>query len=305
MNLHKNLIMLVLTKIQFGILVLFLLLHSISAVQAQSTLPSKVQVQPSPESKKANTKTSHVAPSGMVFVEKGSYTPLYTKKKKKINVHSFYLDVYPVTNHDFLKFVKAQPRWKRSKVPSIFADRAYLRHWKSDTEFDHKKIGKSPVVRIAWFPAKYYCKWQGKRLPTVDEWEYAASASKTNRNGSSDPEYHARILQWYSRPSPKQLPSIGSTFKNFWGIYDMHGLIWEWTLDFQTALVSGESRGDSEINKALFCGGGSVGASDYKDYAAFMRYGFRSSLKAKYTTANLGFRCAKSLSKPIQVRKIK
>jgi sulfatase modifying factor 1 len=42
----------------------------------------------------------------------------------------------------------------------------------------------------------------------------------------------------------------------------------------------------------LFCGSGALGASSFDDYAAFMRYAFRSSLKAHYTVPNLGFRCA-------------
>ena len=40
----------------------------------------------------------------------------------------------------------------------------------------------------------------------------------------------------------------------------------------------------------LYCGSGAVGASDFENYAAFMRYAFRSSLEARYTVANLGFR---------------
>ena len=72
----------------------------------------------------------------------------------------------------------------------------------------------------------------------------------------------------------------------------MHGLVWEWVDDYNTALVTGESRGDSGLDRNLFCGSESVGSSDPKDYAAFMRFAFRSSLEAKYTVRNLGFRCA-------------
>src|SRR5690606_16068646 len=102
-----------------------------------------------------------------------------------------------------------------------------------------------------------------------------------------------RILEWYNHSTPEALPHIGTTFRNFFGIYDMHGLIWEWVDDFNTSLVSGESRGDSALEKSLYCGSGSVGAADFADYAAFMRYAFRSSLKANYAVSNLGFRCAK------------
>lgn len=91
------------------------------------------------------------------------------------------------------------------------------------------------------------------------------------------------------------LPSVGTVYRNVWGIHDMHGLIWEWTRDFNTALVTGESRGDAALERRLFCGAASIGASDFRDYAAFMRFAFRSSLRADYTVGSLGFRCAKDI----------
>ena len=61
------------------------------------------------------------------------------------------------------------------------------------------------------------------------------------------------------------------------------------------ALVTGDARGDTGLERQLFCGAGSLGASDRGNYAAFMRFGFRSSLRAGYTVHNLGFRCAKDM----------
>lgn len=66
---------------------------------------------------------------------------------------------------------------------------------------------------------------------------------------------------------------------------------------FNTAFVTGESRGDTALEKSMFCGSGAVGAADPSDYAAFMRFGFRSSLKGNFTVANLGFRCVKEFQK--------
>jgi formylglycine-generating enzyme len=114
---------------------------------------------------------------------------------------------------------------------------------------------------------------------------------------TTDPENIRRIQEWYSKLSSKNLPKIGSTDKNYWGVYDMFGLIWEWTYDFNNAMVTGDSRGDSNPELNLFCGSGSVNAANAENYTAFMRYGFRSSLKANYTVNNLGFRCAKDLNK--------
>ncbi|MFN8366297.1 MAG: formylglycine-generating enzyme family protein [Candidatus Kapaibacterium sp.] len=234
-------------------------------------------------------------PEGMIRIPFGVYKPLYKDDSlaSSIPVQSFFLDATPVTNREYLLFVKANPQWKRSSVKRLFADSAYLQHWQSDETLGNNAPEKSPVVCVSWYAAKAYCAWKGKRLPTVAEWEYVASVSENTIDGYSDPAFLKRILEWYSKPTPHVLPVIKTTSKNMFGVYDMHGLIWEWTSDFNSILVSGESRGDTGLERDLFCGSGSLRSSDFKNYAAFMRYAFRGSLSANYTTASLGFRCAK------------
>jgi formylglycine-generating enzyme required for sulfatase activity len=68
------------------------------------------------------------------------------------------------------------------------------------------------------------------------------------------------------------------------------GSVWEWTEDFDGAPVSGRTSDAAASN--LFCGAG-VRAADASDYGGFLRYSFRSSLRAAYTLKNLGFRCAR------------
>jgi len=230
-------------------------------------------------------------PENMALVPAGTYTPLF-KSEGPIAVPAFYLDAYPVTRGDFLEFVRENPPWRRSAVKRIFADESYLRDWAGDLDLGPADP-QSPVTRVSWFAAKAYAEWQDKRLPTLAEWEYAAAASETNAVGLDEPRYNQRILDWYSRPVRDVLPRVGSTFRNFYGVWDLHGLVWEWVTDFNTALVTGESRADAGLDRSLFCGSGAAGAAEFKDYAAFMRYAYRSSLKANYCVANLGFRCAK------------
>ena len=235
--------------------------------------------------------------ANMVPVAGGTFVPLYGSNKQAVSVPGFLMDNYPVTNAEFEAFIADNQRWKKTAVKKLFADAGYLRHWSSTGNIgaDALKVKDSPVINVSWFAAKAYCECQGKRLPTVNEWEFAALASETKPDASSDPGFYQRSLDWYSQPNPKYLPPVQESFRNYYGLYGMIGLVWEWTSDFNSALIVGESRANSSLDRQLFCGAGSTGASDVKNYVAFMRYAFRSSLKANYTVGNLGFRCVKDL----------
>lgn len=234
---------------------------------------------------------------GMVLVPAGSYVPLFEPGGTQ-TVASFWLDERPVTNGEFLEFVREHPVWRRSRVSRALADRAYLVHWDGDLEPGVRAPQDAPVTAVSWFAARAYAKARGKRLPTQAEWERAAAADATGDGGYADPDFLARILRWYGAPVRLPLPPVRSTEGNVFGVWDLHGLVWEWVGDFNTALVTGESRADRALERDLFCGSGAAGAADFRDYAAFMRYAFRSSLKASYTVQNLGFRCARDVEEP-------
>jgi len=230
---------------------------------------------------------AHITSAGMISIPSGVYTNLF-KNEGVVEVAPFDLDEFPVTNAEFLRFVQDHPEWQRSNIKRVFADSPYLSHWSSDLDPGQNAPPDSPVVQVSWFAARAFAASHGKRLPTLAEWEWAARADEANNV--------AYILAWYGKPVRGPLPSVGSTFRNRRGLWDMHGLIWEWVDDFNTALVTGESRADVGLERDLFCGSGALGVSSFDDYAAFMRYAFRSSLKADYTVPNLGFRCARSLT---------
>jgi formylglycine-generating enzyme len=235
-------------------------------------------------------------PRGPVKVKAGVYRPVYppSPEETEIQVQPFLLDRTPVTNAQYLAFVRKNARWQKGKVPRLFVDEDYLKLWASPTRLGPQAHPDAPVVHVSWFTAKAYCEAQGARLPTEAEWEYAAGASETKQDARKDPEFLSRILSWYSRPTPEQLPRVGQGQANFWGVHDMHGLVWEWVLDFGNTLVSGDSRESGDPDTLRFCGAGAITAKDRDDYASFLRIAFRSSLQPAYTTAGLGFRCARS-----------
>ena len=236
------------------------------------------------------------SPPGMVVLSNGVFRPQFRAASdlKEIPVPAFYLDVLPVTNEDFLAFVSANPRWRRSHVKRLFADASYLKNWSGDLEPGPSLAANAPVTFVSWFAAKAYAQWKGKRLPTVAEWELAAAASISRPDGENDVAFQRQLLAWYATPTGK-LAAVGSGRANLWGVQDLHGLVWEWVADFNTAMVTGDARGDTGPDRELFCGAGGQNARNPADYVAFMRYGFRSSLKADYAVHNLGFRCAKDL----------
>ncbi|MBI3541948.1 MAG: formylglycine-generating enzyme family protein [Deltaproteobacteria bacterium] len=233
----------------------------------------------------------------------GSYLPFYPARaplgkaqpeapRKAVAVGAFRLDVRPVTNREYLAFVKANPEWRRSEIGRVFADGSYLKHWRADLSLRSRAEGDKPVTRVSWFAAAAYCRARGKELPTTDQWEYALDDGGHRAERMKD-----EILAWYSRPNDKVLEAVGRKPANGYGIQDLHALIWEWTLDFNSEMSGSEARSDGTKDENLFCGAGSLNARDPSDYAKFMRYQFRGSLHADYTTGNLGFRCAREETK--------
>jgi len=239
------------------------------------------------------------ARSRMVRVLAGSYLPLYrepsadgdkTVGDRRRVVATFEMDTYPVTNAEYLAFVHQHPQWRKSQAQKLFVDASYLAHWRGDLDLGEMAPPESPVVNVSWFAARAYLRARGKALPTVDQWEYVAAASETQVDASRQPAFFERLRVWYGQPVRRPLPRIGSGFRSAYGVHDLHGLVSEWTLDFNSALVTGESRGDSALERTLYCGSGAVGAADFENYPAFMRYAFRASLEARYAVGSLGFR---------------
>ena len=235
--------------------------------------------------------------AGMARIPDGVYRPFFRASGdlKKIPVKAFELDILPVTNGDFLEFVRTHPAWQKSRVKRLFADDSYLKNWSGNLEPGTNAPLDAPVTFVSWFAARAFAESKGKCLPTVAEWEYAALASPSRPDGESDPEFKRQVFQWYSTPSPAKIGAVGTSRGNYWGVHDLHGLVWEWVVDFNTAMVTGDARGNTGLDRQLFCGAGSQGAQDVDNFPAFMRYGFRSSLSANYCVHNLGFRCAKNL----------
>jgi sulfatase modifying factor 1 len=212
--------------------------------------------------------------------------------KPSVRVAPFKLDRTPVTNAQFLAFVRRHPEWRRGQSPAALVDAGYLRNWQSADELGPAAEPDQPVTEVSWFAARAFCEARGSRLPTWYEWEIAAAADESQEDARNRAGWQQRILGWYARPSNQPLARVGMDPPNFHGVHDLHGLVWEWVEDFNALMMSGDSRERGDPDQLKFCGSGAMASEDPGDYALAMRLALLSSLEAKSTTKNLGFRCA-------------
>ena len=111
------------------------------------------------------------------------------------------------------------------------------------TNPSHYKGNNRPVETVSWEDAQGFAKqlngWAGNsvyRLPTEAEWEYAARAGTTTRWSFGDEAGRLGYYAWYSdNNSPLGTREVGLKNPNPWGLYDMHGNVWEWCQDWKGA----------------------------------------------------------------------
>ena len=162
--------------------------------------------------------------------------------------------------------------------------------------------GRRPVINVSWKDATAYAQWlsertgQQYRLPTEAEWEYAGRAGSTTKYSFGDDVSQLREYAWYGGNSEKITHPGGQRKPNVWGLYDMHGNVWEWVeddwhADYEGAPTDGKAWIDEPRGANRVFRGGSW-SSDAHDCRSASRLrgspGFRFDL--------LGFRLARSVS---------
>lgn len=222
----------------------------------------------------------------------GTFTTILppAPKVKQATVRAFEMDRRTVSNADFARFVAAHPQWRRDRVARIFADPGYLQHWQTPAT-PGAKLASQPVTQVSWFAAKAYCESAGARLPTWYEWELVSAAGAKVPDARQDPAWRQAILDWYARPASAGLPAAGSTAPNYYGVRDVHGVVWEWVLDLGSMMVAEDNRVQGDPDVLRFCGSGALTMEQKDNYAMLMRIATLSSMQASYTSASMGFRC--------------
>ena len=100
-----------------------------------------------------------------------------------------------------------------------------------------------PVGYLTWENARGYCLWSGGRLPSEEEWEYAA------RGGSPTAIYgdDIRKIAWYHGNSGEEAHPVGKKLPNGYGLYDVLGNVWEWTNDWYLRENDPEGHGNEKV----------------------------------------------------------
>jgi len=158
--------------------------------------------------------------------------------------------------------------------------------------------GNRPVINVSWNDAKAYVKWlseqtdQQYRLLSEAEWEYACRAGSTGKYCFGNDVNQLWNYGWYRDNSGKTTHPVGEKKANKFGLYDMHGNVWEWCEDvehenYDGAPVDGSAwvSGDRELRRLR---GGSWGGNDDRLRCAY-RFGDVTTIWSYYR----GFRISR------------
>jgi serine/threonine protein kinase/formylglycine-generating enzyme required for sulfatase activity len=223
-------------------------------------------------------------PAGMAFIPGGEFMmgddrgDEFSRPPHKVTVEPFFMDITEVTNEEYKKFIDAvnfrpPPDW-------------------NDAHYPVGNTARFPVTGVAWNDAAAYAKWAGKRLPTEEEWEYAA------RGGDG------RVYPWGDEWDPtlanaggtsRGLREVGKGGKSPFGMFDMSGNAWEWTSTDEKAYPGGRPFDRSSRKRKVIRGGGWQSSRSQATAVNRAVWGVEGEPEG-YSSS--GFRCVKDPATP-------
>jgi formylglycine-generating enzyme required for sulfatase activity len=188
---------------------------------------------------------------------------------------------YEVTQELYQTIIGDNPsRWKgkRNSVEEVSWNEANDFCTKLTIELRKRKlIGDNEVIR----------------LPSEAEWEYACRAGTTTKWSFGDKEADLTEHAWYKDNSKGFDPPVGKKKPNAWGLYDMHGYVWEWCADawsptHEGVSADGSPRQGKDVKQRV------VRSGSWADSADSSRSAFRAGQPANTRNDRIGFRCVKA-----------
>jgi formylglycine-generating enzyme required for sulfatase activity len=197
------------------------------------------------------------------------------------------MGVYPVTQEEYQKVTKVNP--------SFFSAGG-----KGKDDVAGKDTSKFPVENVSWHDAVKFCsalsalpaeKAAGRRyrLPTEAEWEYACRAGTTTKYHSGGDEDDLKVVGWYLTNGSYGTQEVGQKQSNAWGLFDMHGNVYQWCSDWYGKGYYGEGdktdpEGPKKSNNRVLRGGFWYGSAESCRAAA------RLGLPPRISRSWIGFR---------------
>jgi len=220
----------------------------------------------------------------------------------EVVLSSFYMDKYLVTQEEYRRVIGKNPsRWKAEKNPVEQV------RWSDAVRYCNARSlleGLQPCYDLNTWRCNFDA--NGYRLPTEAEWEYACRAGTKTAYFFGDDPSKLKDYAWFKQNSGLKPRPIGQMRPNQWGLYDMHGNVWEWCNDFYKVDYYQESpeenpKGPRTGETKVVRGGA------WKFSAKSCRSGYRYNEAPGYTDVCFGydiygFRCVKNALDAIEVK---
>ncbi len=211
----------------------------------------------------------------------------------RIAIEPFAMRAEPVTNAEFLDFVRMHPEWQRGQVSPLFAGPQYLAAWQGPLTLGPDARPEQPVTDVSWFAARAFCASEQARLPSWYEWEYVAAADATRRDARQDPARNQDILDAIQGSTGARPGAIGQHPADVWGVRDLNRLLWEWTGDYAAMFPNADARVAGAGPSLALCGGSALAFADKNQFALMMRVAALTALKPADAAPRVGFRCVR------------
>ncbi|MGO8747823.1 MAG: formylglycine-generating enzyme family protein [Thermoguttaceae bacterium] len=193
----------------------------------------------------------------------------------------FYLGKYPVTQGQYERVMGKNPSW-------------FCKSGAGKDKIGETETSQFPVEQVLWEEAMGFCKRLSEkekkkyRLPTEAQWEYACRAGSTTRYCFGDDETQLGDYAWFGGTAGLQTHPVGQKKRNAWGLYDIHGNVWEWCQDwyerYQANSPTDDPTGPTTSSYRVFRGG------SWFDDARYCRSACRKSDMPEARRRDLGFR---------------